>query len=61
MGNYSATHISAFKYYIQFMIARHIVDLISTQNVWTEAFATIFKFVTSYDDVITMQGKCHYT
>ena len=32
----SATHILAFKYYVQLIIARHIihvVDLISTQNV----------------------------
>ena len=38
-----------------------IIDLISTQNDRSEALATFLKFMTSYDDVITMQSQYHYT
>ena len=38
-----------------------IVDLKGTQNVLSEAYPTLLRFMTSYDDVITMQSQYYYT
>ena len=34
-------------------------SITSTQNVKSEAMATFSKFITSYDDIITMQSQYH--
>ena len=39
------------------MLVCNIIDLICTQNLWTEALATILKFWKLTSDDITMQSK----
>ena len=61
-GNNSSIRILAFKYYnpinnTKTNYIRNIVVLIRTQNVCTEALATIWNFVTSYYYVITMESR----
>ena len=49
-------------YYIQSITARQITCVILLILFATKMFELKhLKFVTSYDDVINMQSKCHYT